>query len=159
MATATAAAPTKPVTVEEYLRYVFSEEELRDRAKSLAMNVQRQTQTGEEQKAAQAQFKERLERFTSEIGKLSRDINNGWEMRTITCRVLYHSPVSGTKRIVREDTGELVHERPMTRSEMQENLFTEPTDDGARAFFERGLPWEIPTSNGPRHSRNASGLT
>jgi hypothetical protein len=128
MATVTATPPTKPATVEEYLRYEFSREELQDRAKSLAMNVQRQTQTQEEQKAAQAQFKERLERLTSEVGKLSRDINNGWEMRNILCRVLYHSPTQGTKRIVREDTGELVREQPMTRSEMQEQLFKEDAD-------------------------------
>lgn len=115
----------KLVTVEEYLRYEFSEEELRERSKSLAMNVQRQTQTGEEQKAAQAQFKERLRRFTSEINKLSRDINNGWEMRNIICRVVYHSPTQGVKLIVREDTGELVREAPMTRSEMQEKLWDE----------------------------------
>lgn len=122
---ATATQPIKPVTVDEYLRYEFSEEELKERAKTLAMNVQRQGQTTEEQKAAQAQFKERLERFTAEIGKLSRDINNGWEMRNIECRVRYNLPVPGTKSIVRLDTGELVREMAMSRSEMQENLFEE----------------------------------
>jgi hypothetical protein len=89
------------------------------------MNVQRQTQTQEEQKAAQAQFKERLERLTSEVGKLSRDINNGWEMRNIICYVAFHLPVQGMKRIIREDTGELVREMAMARSEMQDNLFEE----------------------------------
>jgi hypothetical protein len=124
--TAPVAPPEKkPVVVEEYLRYEFSREELQDRAKTLAMNVQRQTQTQEEQKAAQAQFKERLERLTSEVGKLSRDINNGWEMRNIICHVAFHSPVQGTKRIIREDTGELVREMAMARSEMQDNLFEE----------------------------------
>lgn len=119
------ASPSKPVTVDEYLRYEFTQDELRERAKSLAMNVQRQTQSQEEQKAAQAQFKERLERFSSEIGKLSRDINNGWEMRNILCAVQYNSPAQGTKSIIRHDTGELVREMPMSKHEMQENLFEE----------------------------------
>lgn len=122
---ATAEAIKKPVTVEEYLRYEFTEDQLREKAKSLAVTVQRQTQTQEEQKAAQAQFKERLERFVAEIGKLSRDINNGWEMRNIECVVNFHSPVQGTKQILRLDTGELVREMPMSKSEMQDNLFDE----------------------------------
>ncbi|HXF12259.1 MAG TPA: hypothetical protein VN517_03840 [Terriglobales bacterium] len=115
----------KPVTVGEFLRYDFTEEETKEKAKKLALAVQTQTQAQEEQKAAASQFKERIESCTSQIGKLSREINMGWEMRTITCFFLFHTPVQGTKRIMREDTGEIVREIAMTPSEMQEKLFAE----------------------------------
>lgn len=123
--TITPKAKVKPITVEEYLRYEFSDEELSERSKSLAMNIQRQTQAEEEQKAAASQFKERIESYKASIGKLSRDINNGWEMRNIVCFVDHHKPVVGTKRIVRSDTGALVAEIAMTPGELQQHLFPE----------------------------------
>lgn len=118
-------AEAKPTTVGEFLRYDFTEDEVKEKAKTLALAVQRQTQAQEEQKAAQSQFKERIESCTSQIGKLSREINMGWEMRTIPCFVLFHNPKQGMKQIVRTDTGELVREIAMTTSEMQEKLFDE----------------------------------
>ena len=117
------AIDSKVIKVEEYLRYEFSEDELKELAKSLAFNVQRHTQTQEEQKASASQFKEKLEGFNVAIGKLSRHINNGWEMRNVKCQVFYHLPVQGTKRIVRVDTGEVVREEAMSSREMQEELF------------------------------------
>lgn len=125
----------KPVTIGEYLRYEFTEEEVRERSKKLALAVQSQTQAQEEQKAAVAQFKERIETCVSQIGRLSRDINMGWEMRTIDCRVDYHAPTQATKRITRIDTGEVVRETAMLASELQENLFTQDSDENISNFF------------------------
>jgi hypothetical protein len=109
----------------EFLRYDFSEEEIRDRSKKLALSVQQQTQAQEEHKAAASQFKERIESCTSQIGRLSREINSGWEMRNIECAVLFHNPNLGVKTIVRTDTGEVVRTTSMQPSELQENLFEE----------------------------------
>lgn len=113
----------KQPTVTEFLRYEFSEEEIRERSKKLALSVQSQTQAQEEQKAAVSQFKERIESCVSQIGRLSREINSGWEMRTIECAVQFHSPNVGMKTIVRLDTGEIVNVTSMHPSELQENLF------------------------------------
>lgn len=125
----------KLVKVGEFLRYDFSEDEMRERSKKLALAVQTQVQAQEEQKAAQAQFKERIESCVSQIGRLSRDINMGWEMRTIDCRVDFHTPVVGTKRITRLDTGELVREIAMLTSELQENLFPKDSSENIDSFF------------------------
>lgn len=113
----------KLVKVGEFLRYEFTEDEVRERSKKLALAVQTQVQAQEEQKAAVAQFKDRIESCVSQIGRLSRDINMGWEMRTVDCRVEYHTPVMGTKRVSRIDTGEFVRDTAMLIAEMQDNLF------------------------------------
>lgn len=109
--------------VSEFLKYEFTEEETRQKSKQLALAVQQQTTAQEEQKAAAAQFKERIEGCASQIGRLSREINTGWEMRTIECDVFFHVPTQGMKRIMRPDTGEIVREEPMLSHELQEELF------------------------------------
>lgn len=140
----------KVPTKGEFLRYDFTEEEIRDKAKQLALAIQTQTQAQEEQKVAQAQFKERIEAQVSVIGRLSRSINMGWEMRTIDCRIEFHTPVQGTKRLTRIDTGEFVRDEAMSPHEMQEQLFKDDdmsdvdvaasvaaSEAAAQAFFGR----------------------
>lgn len=128
------AAPKPPKIVKEYLRYEFTEEELKQKSKDLARSVQLQTAAQEEQKAAQAQFKDRIEREVANIGRLSRDINGGWEMRNIDCIVQFHTPTVATKRIIRQDTGEVVRECAMEKHELQENLF-EMSEENIKNFF------------------------
>jgi hypothetical protein len=111
------------VKVKEYLRYTFSEEETKAIAKELALAVTRKTRAEEEQKSAQAQFKQRIEAEIATIGKLSNNINMGWDMREIDCTVQFHKPNEGFKTIVRLDTGEVVREAKMAGGELQENLF------------------------------------
>lgn len=113
----------KEVKVQEFLRYNFTEEELKAKSKDLALSVTRQARTQEEQKAAQSQFKQRIETEQAEIGRLSNNINMGWEMRNIDSIVQYHTPANGTKRVVRIDTGEIVREQAMSSFEMQQEMF------------------------------------
>ena len=69
------------------------------------------------------------------IGRLSRDINGGWEMRYIECVCQFHTPTIATKRIVRQDTGEVVRECAMEKDELQENLFDGDSAAAIHAFF------------------------
>src|ERR1700744_5446310 len=127
-----------PERVSEFLRYDFTEDELREKSKNLALAVQNKTQAQEGQKAAASQFKELIENADAKIGKLSRDINMGWEMRTVDCAVLFHTPVQGTKRIMRLDTNKIVRDQAMLAAEMQENLFSpsaEESEENIRDFF------------------------
>lgn len=126
--------PKPPKIIKEYLRYEFTEEELRQKSKDLARSVQLQTAAQEEQKAAQAQFKERIESQVANIGRLSRDINGGWEMRNIDCLVQFHTPTIATKRIIRQDTGEVVRECAMEKHELQENLF-DGSEENIKIYF------------------------
>jgi hypothetical protein len=113
------------VKVKEYLRYTFSEDETKAIAKDLALSVTRKTRAEEEQKSAQAQFKQRIELEVANIGRLSNNINMGWDMREIECNVYFHQPSQGFKTIVRLDTGEEVRSEAMSGRELQEKLFKE----------------------------------
>ncbi len=130
-------AEKAPVVVKEYLRYEFTEDEIKQKSKDLARSVQLQTAAQEEQKAAQAQFKDRIESQIANIGRLSRDINGGWEMRNIDCLVQFHTPTIATKRLIRQDTGELVRECAMEKHELQENLFEMDSAAAVTSFFQQ----------------------
>ena len=80
----------KVVEVDEFLRYELSAEEIKEKGASSARSVQLQQLAQEEQKGASAQFKERIERFTADIGRYSREISLGYDMRNIKCRVQAH---------------------------------------------------------------------
>jgi hypothetical protein len=126
----------KPLKIiKEYLRYEFTEEELKQKSKDLARSIQLQVAAQEEQKAAAAQFKERIETQVATIGRLSRDINGGWEMRNIDCIVQFHTPTIASKRVIRQDTGELVRECAMEKHELQENLFGADSSQAVAEFF------------------------
>lgn len=111
----------------EFLKYVFSEEELRQFAKELARQSTMAAEAQEEKKAVVAQYSERIASCQTNISKLSRFINNGYEHRNIDCSVLFHAPTQGSKTITRVDTGEIVKIVAMSQDELQETLAFEPT--------------------------------
>lgn len=121
--------PKPPKTVDEYLRYDFTEDELKEKSKELARALQMKERAESEQKAAQAQFKDRVESQQNVISRVGREIYSGWEMRNIQCRVDFHTPTTATKRITRIDTGEIVREAAMNYSELQENLFGDELEE------------------------------
>lgn len=120
----------KPKTCKEFLRYDFTEIEMKTKASELSLALQRKERAEMDQKAAQAQFKERIEAQTNIISRVSREYQAGYEFRDIECGVEFHTPTLGSKRITRIDTGELVRECAMRGDELQENLF-EDTEDAA----------------------------
>ena len=120
-------------TTQEMLRYTFTEDELKGKSRCLAHAIQTKTSIEEEKKSAMAQFKERIDGENALIGKLSRDINNGWEMRGIDCAIAYNTPNTGFKTITRNDTKEVVKEIAMTQDELQETLFEAAPDQVAES--------------------------
>lgn len=112
----------RPDEVKELLRCMFSPEELAEKSRELAGSIQRQITAKEEKVAVMADFKERIDREGALVGKLSRDINNGWEVREVVVDVYYNSPNIGMKEFVRRDTSELVRNASMTNTELQSTL-------------------------------------
>ena len=117
----------KPKT-KEFLRYDFTEAEMKAKASELSLALQRKERAEMDQKAAQAQFKERIEAQTNIISRVSREYQAGYEFRDIECGVEFHTPTIGSKRITRMDTGELVRECAMRNDELQENLFADESE-------------------------------
>ena len=106
----------------EFLKYTFSEDELRGFAKSMARECEIAAGVKEEKKAVMAQFAERIASSEAAIAQVSRFINNGYEHRMIECEVEMHTPEQGQKRVTRLDTGETVKVVAMSFDELQEAL-------------------------------------
>ncbi|HEV7523029.1 MAG TPA: hypothetical protein VGP89_18145 [Candidatus Angelobacter sp.] len=108
--------------VKEFLKYVFSEPEMKEFATDLARKTSEMSEAEESKKAVVAQFGERIASLRAETSSLARRFNSGYEYRNIECRVLYHDPSPAQKTIVRLDTGEIVKVAAMSHGELQEIL-------------------------------------
>jgi hypothetical protein len=113
----------KEITVE--LLCEMTDDELRDRGAELSAASIEYDKIEDDKKSAMKEFKEELEELRQKRRRLSFNIRRKAEVRLVNCIVEFHSPVSGTKRITRFDTGEYVRDEPMTAEEHQNNLFEE----------------------------------
>lgn len=106
----------------EYLKYEFSDDELKDYAKELARENTVAAEAEEQKKAVVAQFTEKVASAKTKISMLSRYINNGYDHRSVDCSIALNDPKAGDKTIYRDDTGEVVKVCAMSEKEMQESL-------------------------------------
>lgn len=113
----------KEITVE--LLFELTDDELRARGAELSAASIEFDRVEEQKKSAMKEFKEELEQLRQRRRLLSFNIRRKAEVRLVECIVEFHSPVSGTKRITRIDTGEFVRDEPMSAEEHQNNLFEE----------------------------------
>ena len=104
----------------------LDEAELLDRAQQLSSQLQRQEELQIERANSAKGYKDQLDGLAGVIGKLHRVIRRKTESRPVTCAIVFHSPVVGTKRTVRTDTGEFVRDDAMSATECQNNLFEQP---------------------------------
>lgn len=109
-------------------------DEVNDRAQQLSSTISRNDEVDAEKRASAKHYAEQLNALGGQIRKLSGVIRQRAESRPVACAVLFHSPSTGTKRIVRKDTGEVVRDEAMSQFEMQNNLFE---DCNLRAGGER----------------------
>ena len=107
---------------KEYLKYQFSEQELKDISKKLAYENKNYDELEDAKKSVTSDFSSKLNSSRANISKLSNNINNGYEYRDIECEIRLNEPADGQKTIVRKDTGEIVRVEDMTEREMQEEL-------------------------------------
>jgi hypothetical protein len=103
----------------EWLKYNFTEKELREFAKELARETALLAEAEEQKKAIVASFSEKVATAKTKLSILSRYINNGYDYRNVDCSVLMDSPKDGMKTVYRDDTGEEVKIAPMTPEEKQ----------------------------------------
>lgn len=104
--------------VNEYLRYMFTEEEIKDLGLKMAQATLKASDAEERKKAAMAGFKDEIESQQLVARKASRDISNGYEMRNIKCikKIDY---VKNNVTVTRLDTGEEIENRDIRDSERQ----------------------------------------
>ena len=107
---------------KEYLKYKFTEPELKERSTQLALECRSLEEIENDKKQVMSDFKSKIDGHQATISRLSNNINNGYEHRYIDCEVKMNTPIVGEKSIIRKDTGELVKQEQMNESEMQEEL-------------------------------------
>jgi len=105
-------------TINEYLKYKFSEEEKREIASGMAAHITAKEESEEEKKVVMGQFKNRIDGFEAHISAAAAKINSGYEMRQIECEMI---PNISAKQweITRKDTGVVIRTQKMTDDERQ----------------------------------------
>lgn len=101
----------------------LDEVELAQRSQQLSITTLRIAEVEMSKKAAMKEFKDELEGLHKQQWGLSMTVRNRSEVRAVLCRVQFHVPVQGTKRISIKETGELYRDEPMTSQECQSYLF------------------------------------
>lgn len=115
--------------IEIHLACELSEEEIQLRAQELGVSVVDLDAVNDEKATVMKRFKERLEVIQHRMRRLSKVVQEKREYRMVPCVVAFHTPAQGIKRTVRQDTGEIVREEPMTEGERQDNLFQQQKDE------------------------------
>lgn len=108
-------------TTQEFVKYVFSEDEKKEIAARMANKVTELQSSEDEKKAIMSDFKSRIDSLQADINRAATQINNGYEMRNVDCYIKadYDSKVWVS---IREDTGEIAKERKMSADDLQRQL-------------------------------------
>ena len=109
----------------EYLKYIFTEEEMAENAQTLARKTRSLQEFALKKKQLAADLKKEEEALNSETATLARYVGDGYDFRMIDCSISYDLPKVGVKTIFRMDTGEVVRTERMADSEMQRELSLE----------------------------------
>lgn len=110
------------ITEVRELIYQFSDSELQQMGDELSKLVLDHVKVELEKKEVTKSYSDQLKAKMKLIKQLSYKIDNGAEVRDVSCQVFYNDPVYGRKKIVRMDTGDYWDE-PMDDGEF--DLFTQ----------------------------------
>jgi hypothetical protein len=102
----------------EFVKYVFSEEERRDFATEMAQKIQEKEQLESDKKSVVDDFKAQISAVEAIIGADARKMNNGYEMRQVKCEKIKDYD-NRTITFLRCDTGEIVKTKDMTNEDLQ----------------------------------------
>lgn len=95
------------------IKYEFDRDEIRALGQELARRQQNLVDARGSRMASQKAMKAEEESIANDIGRLTQNVNNGWELRVVQCSVRLNDPKSGSKTLFRTDTGELLETLPM----------------------------------------------
>ncbi len=112
--------PVKPV--KEFLKYVFSDDEIHAKGQELARLNSEKLAIKKEKKSVMSLYTAKLDKNAEEIDMVSEHINNGYEDRYIDCEIHFNDPNSGMKTIYRKDDGSSIRTLSMSPDELQLEL-------------------------------------
>lgn len=102
-------------------KYFFKEDEKQDLAKSLANKQIDKQLVEDERKSIMSTYKDRSDRFSLDINRLSRNIVDGYEMRDFECTIVKDFEAK-VKRYVDIHTKRVIDERQLDPSDYQHEL-------------------------------------
>jgi hypothetical protein len=144
-----------------FLRREFTADERLEMGRDLAQAHNRIAAIADEETSMKAVIKEKKAGVELTIGSLSRKLNDGYEMETVYCELVYDTPNVGEVTYLRPG-GAIAKVRAMTISERQEELpfedkvevippavaeaSAEQSAENIEEFFKPGRPTEQPTA-------------
>ena len=116
--------------IRQWLRYEFTQDDLRAKAQELAQAVKDKEDAEHELETVRTQLKSRVTTADGVIALCSKNLREGYEMRNILCT----QEIDLKKSIItitRKDTGEEVSRRNPTEEEKQYQLNLEKPEPAA----------------------------
>lgn len=102
-------------------RYEFSEDEKKEIAMNMAIEVQKKNQLEEDKKETAAQYKEQITTCENRSRVKANQIEKGYELRPVECEIVFDYENSMI-RWVRTDTGAEAKTKPMSEEQKQMKL-------------------------------------
>lgn len=116
-----ARGPVVTKEVERYLPVKLTTAEHRAKSEQLARTVDDIDGVKARKKVAAEKFKDEESTLMGVQSRLAKEVETGFEDRRVVCQ-WQDDFARKTKRLYREDTGEVVETRPMTPGEYQQRL-------------------------------------
>jgi len=115
----------RQITHIEEVKRQFTDEELLEKAKSIARVRADVERLEEEKKQASDSFKAQIEKREADIDLLCKNIREGYELVPTPCDVVLNRPTPGMKSLISQKTLEVVKTMPMTDTERQRSFFSD----------------------------------
>jgi hypothetical protein len=106
-------------SASEHFQVPFTEAEMREKSKELAMKTQEIKSVQSQKSSAAKQFDARIKEIETRIQVLSDQVSTGQEIKIIRCEWHMNVPVRGRKTLYRCDTREIVRDVEMLDSDAQ----------------------------------------
>lgn len=111
----------KEITLD--LECELTQDELNERAQKMSFVMLAYDKVEDQKKDSAKAFAEEMSSLRDQMKLHAESIRKKSEQRPVICRILFHVPEIGMKRMVRNDTGDIVRDETMTYEERQANLF------------------------------------
>jgi len=109
---------TEPKYENEFIKYVFTEKELKEIAGEMAQKIVNLQQAEDDVKAIKSDYKSQIDGIQAGINSDATKMTSGYEMRSTKCQVIPNYPKK-VWEYMRVDTGEKVKEKGMTSNDLQ----------------------------------------
>ena len=127
--------PTNTKKELKNVKHVFSRDEKEKISQDLVGELAKQSGLEAEAKQVKSSYTAKLDEASARIGAYTQQLQSGFEMRLMECRVEYR-PKDKKKDFFRTDSGELVVTEDMTQEDFQINLLIEDAAFEAREEIE-----------------------